>query len=118
MEAYIPYIIYSGLSTYLGKVAYDYYNKEEVIEDDNQEKNIEYKLIDSKLVERVVDSKNDKRSLGITLKEKIANIQKICKEECGRHYVINNTKKVRGRWLRYIREYERVGHSEFVLNHK
>ena len=54
----------------------------------------------------------------MSLKEKINNIQKICNEECGRNYVNNNKKKVRNRWLRYIKEYEQIGHSEFVHNHR
>lgn len=118
MEIYVPYIVCSGISTFLGKVAYNYYYDKPIIDDNNDEiEKIEYGLLDQDLYERKVSSEINRKKLGVSLKEKILTIQKICKEECGRNYPINNTKKVRSRWLRYINEYEKIGHSEFVYNH-
>ena len=116
MEVFASYVIGSSITAFLGKVAYSYiYSQDDdVIEDPD---NIEYNLVDSKLNERNVNSDKDKRDLGRTFKEKMVNLQEILKTECKRNYPINNTKKVRNRWLRYIEEYETIGHGEFVFNH-
>ena len=116
MEVYASYLVGSSITAFLGKVAYSYiYSKDDdVIEDPD---NIEYNLVDSKLNERNVNSDKDRRDLGNTFKEKMVNLQEILKTECKRNYPINNTKKVRNRWLRYIKEYETIGHGEFVFNH-
>lgn len=116
MEVFASYVIGSSITAFLGKVAYSYiYSQDDdVIEDPD---NIEYNLVDSKLNERNVNSDKDRRDLGRTFKEKMVNLQEILKTECKRNYPINNTKKVRNRWLRYIEEYETIGHGEFVFNH-
>ena len=116
MEVFASYVIGSSITAFLGKVAYSYiYSQDDdVIEDPD---NIEYNLVDSKLNERNVNSDKDRRDLGRTFKEKMVNLQEILKTECKRNYPINNTKKVRNRWLRYIKEYETIGHGEFVFNH-
>ena len=116
MEVFASYVIGSSITAFLGKVAYSYiYSQDDdVIEDLD---NIEYNLVDSKLNERNVNSDKDRRDLGRTFKEKMVNLQEILKTECKRNYPINNTKKVRNRWLRYIEEYETIGHGEFVFNH-
>tara|TARA_A100001388_G_scaffold158463_1_gene118212 strand:- start:148 stop:522 length:375 start_codon:yes stop_codon:yes gene_type:complete len=116
MEVFASYVIGSSITAFLGKVAYSYiYSQDDdVIEDPD---NIEYNLVDSKLNERNVNSDKDRRDLGNTFKEKMVNLQEILKTECKRNYPINNTKKVRNRWLRYIKEYETIGHGEFVFNH-
>lgn len=116
MEVFVPYVIGSSITAFLGKVTYSYlYSQDEVVIEDPD--NIEYNLVDSKLNERNVNSDKDRRDLGRTFKEKMVNLQEILKTECKRNYPINNTKKVRNRWLRYIEEYETIGHGEFVFNH-
>tara|TARA_B100001093_G_C26063877_1_gene691617 strand:+ start:162 stop:536 length:375 start_codon:yes stop_codon:yes gene_type:complete len=116
MEVFVPYVIGSSITAFLGKVTYSYlYSQDEVVIEDPD--NIEYNLVDSKLNERNVNSDKDRRDLGRTFKEKMVNLQQILKTECKRNYPINNTKKVRNRWLRYIEEYETIGHGEFVFNH-
>ena len=118
MEVYVSYIVGSGISAFLGKVAYSYlYPQDDELDQENDTDEIEYNLVDSKLNERKVSSDKDKRDLGNTFKEKMDNLQLILKTECKRSYPINNTKKVRSRWLRYIKEYETIGHGEFVFNH-
>ena len=47
----------------------------------------------------------------------MVSLQKILRIECRREHVINNTRKVRAKWIRYIKEYETIGHSEFVFSH-
>ena len=132
MEVYVPYMIGSSITAFLGKVAYSYiYNEDnstlpnenaEKIADKNADNNevnndIEYNMIDTKLNEREVNSQRDKRYLGSTFKEKMIALQSILEKECKRSYPINNTKKVRAKWIRYIKEYETIGHSEFVFSH-
>ena len=132
MEVYVPYMIGSSITAFLGKVAYSYiYNEDnstlpnenaEKIADKNADNNvvnddIEYNMIDTKLNEREVNSQRDKRHLGSTFKEKMIALQSILEKECKRSYPINNTKKVRAKWIRFIKEYETIGHSEFVFSH-
>lgn len=120
MEVYVPYVIGSSVTAFLGKVAYSYLYpepKEVVVEEVEKKEDIEYNLVDSNLNERNVNSDKDRRSLGTSLKEKMETLQKILRNECRRDYHINNTKKVRAKWIRYIKEYENIGHSEFVYNH-
>ena len=120
MEVYIPYIIGSSVSAFIGKVAYSYYYTDgDKIKstDENLVKSVEsinYNLVDERLNERVVDSNKNKRSLGTTTKEKINALYKIIYDEIGRDMPINNTKKVRSKWMRLISEYEKIGHDEFI----
>ena len=118
MEVYIPYIIGSSVSALIGKVAYSYYYTDEIKStDENIVKSVEsinYNLVDERLNERVVDSYKNKRSLGTTTKDKIDALYKIIYTECGRDMPINNTKKVRSKWMRLISEYEKIGHDEFI----
>jgi hypothetical protein len=118
MEVYIPYIIGSSVSAFIGKVAYSYYYTDDIKStDENLVKSVEsinYNLVDERLNERVVDSYKNKRSLGTTTKEKMDALYKIIYNECGRDMPINNTKKVRSKWMRLISEYEKIGHDEFI----
>ena len=123
MEVYIPYIIGSSVSALIGKVAYSCYFTDNDTKtntktiDENLDKSVEtinYNLVDERLNERVVDSNKNKRSLGTTTKEKMDVLYKIIYNECGRDMPINNTKKVRNRWMRLISEYEKSGHDEFI----
>lgn len=152
MEVYLPYMIGSSITAFLGKVAYSYiYNEDNsnlpnknadnndvnndvnndaknadnnnVNNDDKNDDNnnvindIEYNMIDNKLNKREVNSQIDKRHLGSTFKEKMIALQDILEKECKRSYPINNTKKVRAIWIRFIKQYETIGHSEFVFSH-
>ena len=120
MEVYVPYVIGSSVTAFLGKVAYSYlYHEPEevVVEEVEKKEDIEYNLVDSNLNERNVNSDKDRRSLGASFREKMETLQKILRIECKRDYPINNTKKVRAKWIRYIKEYENIGHNEFVYNH-
>ena len=116
MEVYASYLVGSSITAFLGKVAYSYlYPEPECTTEEVKE--VEYSLVDTNLNEREVKSDKDKRHLGDTFKEKMVNLQKILRIECRRDYPINNTRKVRARWIRYIKEYENIGHSEFVFSH-
>ena len=121
MEVYVPYVIVSSVTAFLGKVSYSYLypetEPEPEPEPESEEVEIEYNLVDTNLNERNVTSKKDRRPLGGSFNEKMKNLQKILQIECRRNYPINNTRKVRARWIRYIKEYETIGHSEFVFNH-
>lgn len=116
MEVYASYLVGSSITAFLGKVAYSYLYPEPECTTE-EVKNVEYSLVDPDLNEREVKSDKDKRHLGDTFKEKMENLQKILRIECRRDYPINNTRKVRARWIRYIKEYENIGHSEFVFSH-
>lgn len=116
MEVYASYLVGSSITAFLGKVAYSYLYPEPECTTE-EVKNVEYSLVDPDLNEREVKSDKDKRHLGDTFKEKMVNLQKILRIECRRDYPINNTRKVRARWIRYIKEYENIGHSEFVFSH-
>ena len=116
MEVYASYLVGSSITAFLGKVAYSYLYPEPECTTE-EVKNVEYSLVDTNLNERQVKSDKDKRHLGDTFKEKMVNLQKILRIECRRDYPINNTRKVRARWIRYIKEYENIGHSEFVFSH-
>jgi hypothetical protein len=116
MEVYASYLVGSSITAFLGKVAYSYlYPEPECTTEEVKE--VEYSLVDPDLNEREVKSEKDKRSLGASFKEKMVNLQKILRIECRRDYPINNTRKVRARWIRYVKEYETIGHSEFVFSH-
>ena len=116
MEVYASYLVGSSITAFLGKVAYSYlYPEPECTTEEVKE--VEYSLVDTNLNEREVKSDKDNRHLGDTFKEKMVNLQKILRIECRRDYPINNTRKVRARWIRYIKEYETIGHSEFVFSH-
>ena len=109
MEVYIPYVIGSTVTAFLGNIAYNYYTYDDV---DNSE---EIKTNDYDLM---FETNNNRRLDGLTFKGKSASIKKICKEECGINIPDNNCKKIRGKLLRYIKEYETIGHFQFVQNHK
>jgi len=116
--ALVSYIIGSGLTAIIGGISYNYlFIKEENLEDiEDLSESINYSLIDEKLNDNLVSSKETPK-LGVTFKEKSNSIIKICKEDCGFEFR-NNSKKDRQKLLRYIREYERLGKVGFVNNHK
>ena len=135
MEVYVPYIVGSSISAFLGNMAYTYiYSQSDYGVENNINKSInnsieintnnevinmnDFCLIDEKLNETEVNYTIDRRPLGTTLKEKMVALQSILKKECNREYPINNTKKVRNKWMRYIDEYHKIGHNDFVIKYK
>ena len=112
--ALASYIIGSGLTALIGGISYNYLFIKEEKEDLNE--SINYSLIDEKLNDTLVSSKETPK-LGITFKDKSNSIIKICREDCG-FECRNNSKKDRQKLLRYIREYEKLGKLGFVNNHK
>ena len=112
--ALASYIIGSGLTALIGGISYNYLFIKEEKEDLNV--SINYSLIDEKLNDNLVSSKETPK-LGITFKDKSNSIIKICREDCG-FECRNNSKKDRQKLLRYIREYEKLGKLGFVNNHK
>ena len=112
--ALASYIIGSGLTALIGGFSYNYLFIKEEKEDLTE--SINYSLIDEKLNDNLVSSKETPK-LGITFKDKSNSIIKICREDCG-FECRNNSKKDRQKLLRYIREYEKLGKLGFVNNHK
>lgn len=112
------YFISSGLTAIMGGVGLNYINKptlnKEIIGDNNEP--IIYNMLDERLTETIVSSR-DKKSLGVTFNDKCIKLIKICEEECG-VYCNNKGKKNRQKLLRYINEYDRLGHDAFISNHK
>ena len=117
--ALASYIIGSGLTALIGGISYNYlFIKEEKEKEEKEDltESINYSLIDEKLNDNLVSSKETPK-LGITFKDKSNSIIKICREDCG-FECRNNSKKDRQKLLRYIREYEKLGKLGFVNNHK
>ena len=115
-----PYLLYSSVSLFLGGISYKILTKNDNVDVDLEKKKIEidtdYNLVKDDLTETLIDI--DKKSLGRNLDEKMDNIKKICKDECGIDNNIKNSSKLRQRLKRYIKEYENIGHKKFVKNHK
>lgn len=124
MELYLPYVIGSSVSVIIGNLAYSYLSNDSTQHTTPQshqkllnDTTIEYNLVDSDLDERFVNSNKSIVNIGVRFKDKMANLQTILADECNKSYPINNTKKVKNRWLRLIKEYEEKGHDEFVFRH-
>jgi len=112
MELYIPYLIGSGVSAILGSVAYNFYYINDEIDDKDEIIKDEYDLM------MEIPQKNNNRSLkGNSFREKTESLMKICKEECGLEFYNIKSKKTRLKLIRYIKEYETIGHDNFVKNH-
>jgi len=111
----LPYIIGSAL---LGGITYSYYSKEEKEElKDLDEFPINYSMINNNMKEIVVSS-NVSPALGVTFKDKCTSIIKVCNEKCGMKCRYENSKRIRKKLGKYIKEYESIGLEEFVNNHK
>ena len=118
MELYLPYVIGSSFSVIIGNITYGYlYSYSNQTNELNEGSNIEYDLIDIDLYERIVDSNRSINNIGVCIKDKINNLQTILLNECNKSYPINNTRKIRNRWIRRIKEYETKGHTEFVYRY-
>ena len=121
-------MIGSSVSMVVGKVAYDYFStptddtpKSDSISDTisdtiSDSKTIDYSLVDEKLNETKVDSSSKLKD--ISLNEKIELLQDILSKECNRNIRNNNTKNVTQKWRRVIKEYENLGHDEFIQRYK
>jgi hypothetical protein len=109
MEVYIPYVIGSTLTAFIGNIAYRYYSYDDIDNSENIKIN-DYDLL--------IETNNNKKLGVATFKHKADCIRKICLEECGINIPDNSSKKIRGKMLRYIKEYETIGHYQFVQNHK
>ena len=127
MEIYIPYVVGSTIASFVGGISYKYYNNESKtnLEESNKtdisnendleiesKTNLEefnYDILEDEI-------KNNNKYLGKTRNQKFIKMRKICKEECNID-IGNINKKSKNKMSKYIREYEDVGHKEFVLNH-
>ena len=108
-------MIGSSVSVFVGKAAYDYYytpDDSNTSDDSNINESIDYSLVDNKLNETKVDSGDKLKEISID--EKIELLQDILSKECNRNIRNNKTKNIRQKWLRVIKEYEDLGHTEFV----
>lgn len=128
MELYLPYVIGSSVSVIIGNVAYSYLSHKSIQHTTPQSQStpqqkllndttIEYNLVDTNLHERSVNSNKSIANIGVRFKDKMETIQTILADECNKSYPINNTKKVKHKWIRLIKEYETKGHDEFVFRH-
>jgi hypothetical protein len=117
MEIYIPYIVGSTVSAFLGKIAYSYLTYQDNILDDLEinDTDLEINKNDYELINNKGIKERYWKPLGITFSDKSKTIKQICKDECG--FEINNKKKKneRNRTLYYISQYEKIGHDDFVL---
>lgn len=109
MEVYIPYVIGSTVTAFLGNIAYNYYTY------DNTDNTSE---IEKNNYDMMFETNNNKYLEGKTFQGKSKTIREICLKECGINIPDNSSKKIRGKLLRYIKEYETIGHYQFVQNHK
>jgi hypothetical protein len=115
MEVYVPYIVGSTVSAFLGKVAYSYFSydkdtKEKMENSETLEINkTDYELIDNKGIKEKYW-----KPLGVGMSARIKAMKEICRDECG--FDINDKKKQkeRTRMLVYISQYEKLGHDDFV----
>lgn len=117
MEVYVPYVLGSTITAFIGRIAYNYYATDEVI---IEEKNIDNEIDqnDYDLLIGTNPVNNNKRLDGVSFKDKSNSIRNICRNFCGFEISDSTSKKNRGKLLRYIKEYETIGHDNFVRNHK
>ena len=59
----------------------------------------------------------NKLTLGKTMNCRMESMIEICKNKCG-IYINKSNNKHRQKLLRYIKEYEKYGDTEFILIHK
>jgi hypothetical protein len=117
MALLMTFIGYS-LTALIGGISYTYFIEDDKVLDlKESNETIHYSLVDEKLNETCVSSKNSP-TLGITFQDKCKNLIILCNEYsiCSLHY--DNSKKGRHRFLKYIREYEKIGLDGFIDNHK
>ncbi len=79
----------------------------------------EYSVIDDNLKEEYYYSNKYKQKLGCSTSARFENIIKILNTQCNRK--ISNTNfnnKIRKKLFRYLKEYERLGHYQFIHKYK
>jgi len=111
MEVYVPYIIGSTVSAFLGKVAYSYFSYDDGNEDDID---LDINRLDYELINKKGEKEIFWKPLGSTMSQKTKNIKKICCEDCGFTITAKKHNKERARIIYYINHYEKLGHDEFV----
>lgn len=114
MEIYIPYIVGSTVTAYLGKVAYSYFSYEKESDNSSSKLNLDIDKNDYELINNKGERQKFWKPLGFGMKEKMYSIKKICSDECGFEIKYSNKRKERSKLLFYISNYERLGHYDFV----
>ena len=129
MELYVPYIVGSTVSAFLGKIVYSYLTYRDISGDNISDDNISGDNIsDINKIDEFEINKNDYelinnkgikerywKPLGVTFVEKSKMIKQICKDECGIHIIKDiKSKKDRSKSLFYISQYGKLGHEDFV----
>ena len=112
MEVYVPYIVGSTVSAFLGKIAYSYFTYPEEVETDTE--NLDINKHDYELINKKGEKEIFWKPLGTTNTQKSKSIKKICSEECGFTITHKKNYKERERALYYIDQYEKLGHDEFI----
>jgi hypothetical protein len=112
MEVYVPYIIGSSVSAFLGKIAYSYFSNDDVTYDDIEDLDINRN--DYELINKKGDKEIFWKPLGSTMTQKTKAIRKICKDDCGFTITDKKHHKERARIIYYMDHYENLGHDEFV----
>jgi 2-hydroxy-3-keto-5-methylthiopentenyl-1-phosphate phosphatase len=118
MEVYVPYVIGSSLSAFIGHYAYSYYSTDEIEEINININQEEINKNDYDLLIGTTPVNNNKSLDGGSFKQKTQSIREICKLYCGVELSDSSTKKNRAKLFRYIKEYENIGHDNFIKNHK
>jgi len=123
MEVYVPYVIGSSFSAFIGHIAYRYYSTDDIEEinqniDDINQNQDDINKNDYDLLIGTIPVNNNKSLDGGSFKQKTQSIREICKLYCGVELSDSSTKKNRAKLFRYIKEYENIGHDNFIKNHK
>ena len=119
MELYVPYIVGSTVSAFLGKIVYSYLTYRDIsgdnISDINKIDEFEINKNDYELINNKGIKERYWKPLGVTFVEKSKMIKQICKDECGIHIIKDiKSKKDRSKSLFYISQYGKLGHEDFV----
>jgi len=115
MEVYVPYIVGSTVSAFLGKVAYSYFSYDNnTTENLENSENLEISKTDYELIDNKGRKEKYCKTLGIGMSAKIKAMKEICRDECGFDINAKKKQKERTRMLFYISQYEKLGHDEFV----
>lgn len=114
MEIYIPYIVGTSVSAFLGNKVYSYFTSENNKEDKQNNKDLEIYKNDYEIINKKGENERYWEPLGIDFKDKSKSIKLICKNECGFEINEKTRNKERCKILYYISQYEILGHIEFI----
>ena len=105
MELYFPYMISSGLFMISTHMGYNYLYTTQKTEDieTNIEDTDDYEILNSKI----------EGDYEVCMKK----IIEICEKECNYSIRIKKTRRFKGKILKYIDEYNTMGHTEFIKMH-